>query len=63
MYHAYRSRLVVVLSGWWKSTIALLEPGEVTSTVHTVPSGERKVGRDDTGIRDQGIGISLLGEI
>ena len=39
MYHAYRSSRVVLQSGWRKSTMALLEPGDWTATVHVVPSG------------------------
>lgn len=40
MYHAYRSSPDPRLSGWWKMTIALLDPGMLTSTDQSVPSGD-----------------------
>src|SRR5262245_34389664 len=43
MYQAYRSCRVLLRSGWRKSTIALLEPGDWTVTVHVVPSAAVKV--------------------
>src|SRR5215211_4968048 len=41
-YHAYRSLRPVLPSGWRNRTIALLEPGDRTSTRHVVPSGPVK---------------------